>query len=113
MTDKTQFDLAVEYALSQLGQGGITLRQSQKEAIKAVYEGRDASVWLPTGYGKSLCYQCLPYLLDYKLGKVNSAAVNQRVVMVVSPLVSLMVDQESKLRRNGVQAAILGGGGAG
>ena len=38
------------------------------------------------------CYQCLPYLLDYKLGKVNSAAVNQGVVMVVSPLVSLMVD---------------------
>ena len=71
-----------------IGQDGITLKQPLKEAIKAIYEGRDAFVWLPTGYGKSLCYQCLPYLLDYKLGKVNSAAVNQSIVMVVSPLVS-------------------------
>ena len=106
------FRRAVEYALLRLGQGGITLKEEQKQAIKAIYNGRDAFVWLPTGYGKSICYQCLPFLFDYKLGKVDLPFARQCAVLIVSPLVSLMVDQVAKLRASGVQAAILGGSGA-
>ena len=59
-------------------------------------------MWLPTGYGKSVCYECLPFLYDMKLS----------VVLVVSPLVSLMVDQVSSLRSRGVPAAILSSQGS-
>ena len=58
-------------------------------------------------------YQCLPFLFDYKLGKVDLPLLNQSVVIIVSPLVSLMVDQVAKLRERGVKAAILGGNVAG
>ena len=58
-------------------------------------------LWLPTGFGKSLCYEVLPFLFDDKLGKDNS------VVIVVSPLISLMVDQVQSLRRRSIRAAIM------
>ena len=109
----SRFDQAIAYALQRLQQGDITLKKEQQEAIKAVYDGYDTFVWLPTGYGKSICYQCLPFLFDYKLGKVDLPLLNQSVVIIVSPLVSLMVDQVAKLRARGVEAAILGGIAAG
>ena len=64
-------------------------------------------LWLPTGFGKSVCYEVLPFLFDYKLG--NSAASESSIVIVVSPLVSLMVDQVTSLRSHGVSAAIMSG----
>jgi ATP-dependent DNA helicase RecQ len=57
--------------------------------MEAVLSGRDALVVLPTGYGKSLIYQVSAVLLD-------------RPTIVVSPLISLMRDQERKLRERGV-----------
>ena len=62
----------------------------------------------PTGYGKS-CYQVLPYLFDSKLGRVDASPVDQCVVLVISPLISLMVDQVAALQLQGVGAAILSG----
>ena len=61
-------------------------------------------LWLPTGFGKSLCYEVLPSMFDDKLGKDNS------VIIVVSPLISLMVDQVQNLRRRSVRAAIMSSG---
>jgi len=52
-------------------------------------------VWLPTGYGKSLCYQVLPFITDYKHGVVETQ--RHSLVLVVSPLVALMVDQRSTI----------------
>ncbi len=62
-------------------------------------------VWLPTGYGKSLCYQALPFLIDFKQGLVDT--VKTSAVLVISPLVALMVDQVKNLRSRGVECSII------
>jgi len=45
-------------------------------------------VWFPTGYGKSICYQLLPFVFDVMLGRTNAPLIDRSVVLVVSPLVS-------------------------
>jgi ATP-dependent DNA helicase RecQ len=66
----------------------------QEEAVRAVLEGRDSLVVLPTGGGKSICYQA-------------PAAHLGCLAIVVSPLIALMKDQVDALRQNGVRAAYL------
>jgi ATP-dependent DNA helicase RecQ len=66
----------------------------QKEAIEAAFSGRDSLVVLPTGGGKSLCYQ-LP------------AAAGKGLVLVVSPLIALMDDQVAAAREAGLAADAL------
>ncbi len=66
-------------------------------------------LWVPTGYGKSLCFQTLPFMFDAKFGRMMSPLCQRSVVLVVSPLVSLMVNQVRQLRSDGVAAAILSG----
>ena len=66
--------------------GFQAFRPGQEEAVAAALAGRDALVVMPTGAGKSLCYQ-LPALMRDDL------------TVVVSPLVSLMQDQVESLRR--------------
>ena len=73
------------------------LRPMQEAAIAAGLERRDALVVLPTGGGKSLCYQVPP-------------AVTGRTDVVVSPLIALMKDQVDGLRENGYPAAALHSG---
>ncbi len=70
-----------------------------------MYNGQDAFLWLPTGFGKSICYECLPFLYDYRLQSKDSRS--RSTVIVISPLISLMTDQVSSLKRRGVCAAIL------
>ena len=112
------FAEALSYALSALGLTTATteapltveaLKDEQRRAIKAVYDGMDVFVWLPTGFGKSVCFQALPFVFDYKLGLVS--AEKKSVVIVVAPLVALMVDQVQCLRANGVRAVIVSSGG--
>ena len=69
-------------------------RPGQETIIRAVLEGRDALVLMPTGGGKSLCYQ-IPGL------------VLPGVSVVVSPLIALMQDQVAALKQLGIQAAFL------
>jgi ATP-dependent DNA helicase RecQ len=70
------------------------LRPLQEEAVRAGLEQRDSLVVLPTGGGKSLCYQVPPLLTE-------------RTDIVISPLISLMKDQVDGLRANGYPAAAL------
>ena len=69
-------------------------RPGQEAVIRAVLEGRDCLVLMPTGGGKSLCYQ-IP------------AMVRPGIGVVVSPLIALMQDQVAALRQMGVAAAFL------
>ena len=71
-----------------------SLRPLQREAMTAAVEGRDSLVVLPTGGGKSLCYQAPALLSD-------------RLTVVVSPLISLMKDQVDRLLSRGVSAAFI------
>src|SRR5258708_30004304 len=73
--------------------GYTTFRPLQREAMDAVLASRDSIVVLPTGGGKSLCFQA-------------PAVVRPGLALVVSPLISLMKDQVDTLVRNGVPATL-------
>ena len=72
--------------------------------MHAVLEGRDSVVVLPTGGGKSLCFQA-PALVAGD--RRRDAGERQGFALVVSPLISLMKDQVDGLRVDGVAAAYL------
>ncbi|MBW8189971.1 DNA helicase RecQ [Neiella marina] len=76
--------------------GYSEFRPGQEQVISAICNGQDALVIMPTGAGKSLCYQ-LP------------ALVMKRLVLVVSPLISLMKDQVDSMQNMGIRAAALYG----
>lgn len=71
-----------------------SFREGQADVIRAVLEGRDSIVVMPTGGGKSLCYQ-LPALLF------------PGVTLVVSPLIALMKDQVDALNARGIPATVI------
>ena len=109
-----ELDCALSYALQRLGTPDMSLKPEQVASISAIYKGKDVFVWLPTGFGKSVCYEVLPFVMDYKLSRVNSVGQYSgscSVVVVISPLISLMVDQVLNLRQRGVDAAIITSGG--
>jgi ATP-dependent DNA helicase RecQ len=70
-------------------------RPRQEEIVRGLASGRDVCVVMPTGGGKSLCYQ-LPAVLDH-----------QRTAVVISPLIALMQDQVAQLRQMGIPAVFL------
>ena len=105
------FDEAVSYALEKLKCSALQLRPEQVDAVKHMYEGKDAFVWLPTGFGKSICYEVLPFMFDCHRRKSEVAdGSTPCLVLVISPLIALMIDQVRSLRRKDVQAAIVASG---
>ena len=109
MASKDDFMAAVAYALSCVKQEHLVLKQKQLEVLQNLYESRDVFVWFPTGYGKSICYQLLPFIFDMAFSRTSAPPSERSVVLVISPLVSLMVDQVSGLQKRGVPAGILSG----
>ncbi|WP_320668226.1 RecQ family ATP-dependent DNA helicase [Prochlorococcus sp. MIT 1307] len=77
--------------------GWESFKPGQRSVVEAILAGQDALAVLPTGGGKSLCYQ-LP------------ALIRQSLVVVISPLVALMQDQVKQLNRRGIPALCLHAG---
>jgi ATP-dependent DNA helicase RecQ len=80
--------------------GFTDFRPGQEEILEAVFAGDDVLAVMPTGSGKSLCYQ-LP------------AVVRRGLTIVVSPLIALMRDQVQQLRARGIAAAALNSANSG
>ena len=74
--------------------GYDSFRMNQERAIETVLAGNDCVLLMPTGGGKSLCYQIPALIFD-------------GLTVVVSPLIALMKDQVDALRSNGIEAAFL------
>ncbi|WP_407331867.1 ATP-dependent DNA helicase RecQ [Enterovibrio sp. 27052020O] len=87
-------ELAQDESVLQSVFGYHSYRDGQKEVIDAAIAGQDCLVIMPTGGGKSLCYQ-IP------------ALVREGLTIVISPLISLMKDQVDQLLANGVQASCI------
>jgi ATP-dependent DNA helicase RecQ len=74
--------------------GYDSFRPLQEKIIRSLVDGHDVAVVMPTGGGKSLCYQ-LP------------ALVSGRTAVVISPLIALMQDQAAQLAQMGIRASVL------
>ena len=96
-----EVDQTISYALHRLGCESLTLKSQQRKCVEYIYDGKDVFLWLPTGFGKSSCYEVLPFVFDMNLGRSDSA------VIVMSLPVSLMLDQTRSLRSRGVKASIM------
>lgn len=77
--------------------GHEAFRPGQESIIDAILQNRDVLGIMPTGAGKSMCYQV-------------PALVKSGITLVISPLISLMKDQVSALKANGVAAAYINSG---
>src|SRR5829696_9572116 len=90
----TQVNKAEARALLRDRFGHSDFRKGQWEPIKALLDGRDALVVMPTGSGKSVIYQL-------------AAVATPGLTVVVSPLIALMKDQKDKLTAQGVDAVAM------
>ncbi|MBC7772743.1 MAG: RecQ family ATP-dependent DNA helicase, partial [Pyrinomonadaceae bacterium] len=89
---QTPSDISRIYSILKQYWGYDTLRPLQGESIAATIAGRDSLTVMPTGGGKSLCFQIPPL-------------VTGKLTLVVSPLIALMQDQVASLKAAGVSAA--------
>ena len=100
-------ETSLEKALQNIFQGsGITLKGKQIEAIRSILFGRDTLCIFPTGFGKSLIFQCLPKLA----ATLTEFQHENPAVIVMSPLLSLIEDQvnsANSMKHLGLRACAL------
>ena len=86
----------IEAAVVSLGYEKI--KEEQRDIIMEYINGKDVFGVLPTGFGKSLCFTCLPEVF-------HRLHWTECIILVVSPLIAIMDDLVSTYRRKGVMAA--------
>ena len=79
---ETTMDRSIAYAMKMVGCSDFALKPEQLACVTHLCEGQDVFLWLPTGSGKSLCYEVLPFAIGDKIGRSDSVAI------VFSPLIS-------------------------
>ena len=79
---------------------GITLKEEQVQVSRSILEGKDVFAVLPTGFGKSICFQCLPGAFD-----LLSDSPKASIVMIITPLLAIMEDQVKDATSKGLTAA--------
>ena len=101
--DAASVEKAIDRSVELLGLQ-LTLKDEQRDAIRTFVSGRDVFVALPTGFGKSLYYALLPPVFDELRGRDQ----RRSIVIVVSPLTSLMMEQRQKFTTDGIPAEFVG-----
>jgi len=104
--------LAGQFSSNILQRFGLTeLKNEQKKALFYLLSGKDVFVNLPTGFGKSLIYQLSPLVAEELSKRRYQNGNNQSgIVLVISPLVSLIKDQVKGLKQRGIKASFIGAG---
>lgn len=101
MRSLNSFFHAIDFALQKCKYEDIFLKVKQYKILDALMSGRDVIGVLPTGYGKSIIFQLLPFLHEY-----YSTTESNSIVIVVAPLNALMNDQIKFLRSKGVSVGM-------
>ena len=97
------FEECVQFALDNCPVSkNLILKEKQLQTLRTLYDGQDCVSILPTGYGKSVIFQLLPWFAQCKFNREKPMCV-----LVVSPLNSLMTDQVMSLRKSGISACYL------
>ena len=94
MADDNVFTNACQFALDTFG--FPTFKESEKDCLRELISGRDVLVLQPTESGKSLMFQSFPLVCDYFSSQGKSQVESKAIVLVISPFVSLMLDQVNK-----------------
>ena len=88
--EKDRVQTCVLQAAQELGYS--SMKPAQVEVVLNFVRGRDVFAILPTGFGKSLCYACLPAAFD----AINKKERGHSIAVVVTPLLAIMKDQVRK-----------------
>jgi ATP-dependent DNA helicase RecQ len=96
---------AIGYSVEQLGYERI--RSQQKEVLEHLLQGEDSLLVAPTGHGKSFVFEAMPFAMSYIQEKQLGQSDTPKIVLVISPLISLMKTQATDLRNRGISAAYL------
>jgi superfamily II DNA helicase RecQ len=91
---------SILYALERCKFEDVFLKAQQYKILDAITSEKDVICVLPTGYGKSIIFQLLPYVYEYHLEK-------ESIVLVVAPLNAIIDDQIQNLRKRGLSVGAL------
>jgi ATP-dependent DNA helicase RecQ len=97
------FEEAIAFSLWKLGYS--EMRQHQKDVLEKMLLGSDSLLVAPTGMGKSFLFEAMPFAMEYIKRQKNEDP--RCVVLVISPLISLMKLQAKKLKNKNISAAYL------
>ena len=104
--------LAIQFELYYLQMAHDCLKDEQRKTILKLLEGNQCFISLPTGYGKSLIFQVIPFVIEYyrRYEDIPPTSFNEcsTIVLVIIPLLALMEEQCKVLNEKDVASAYVG-----